>query len=314
MTVRLRGVVAAAATVGVVAIGVVMAPAATAAPAAPAEPAAAAEAPAGAWAPADTAAIRPGVVTETEGGGACTSNFVFTSGDRTFIGQAAHCAGTGEATETNGCDSGTMPLGTAVTIKGADHKDYAGTLAYSSWVTMQANGEADPDTCAFNDFALVEIAPADAADVNPSIPFFGGPTGLDTDGLGVGELVYSYGNSPLRMGISELSPKVGVSAGDTGGGRGHVVYTMSPGVPGDSGSAFMTGDGSAVGLLSTLNLAPLPVSNGIADLAKALDYANADGGVGDVELALGTQPFTPTPAGVAPAQLAAPAGPPVPAS
>jgi hypothetical protein len=88
MTVRARGV-ALAVALGGIALGAVLAPAATAAPAqsGPDE-----------WAPADSAPIRPGVVTETEGGGSCTSNFVFTSGDRTFLGQAAHCAGTGEAT------------------------------------------------------------------------------------------------------------------------------------------------------------------------------------------------------------------------
>jgi hypothetical protein len=185
-------------------------------------------------------------------------------------------------------------------------------MVYSSWVTMQGDGEADPDTCAFNDFALVEVSPADVADVNPSVPFFGGPRGIDTDGLPAGETVFSYGNSPLRGGISALSPKVGVSAGDVGSGRGHEVYTVSPGVPGDSGSAFLDGDGDAVGILSTLNLAPLPVSNGVADLARALDYANANGGVGDVELALGTEPFTATPAGIPLTAVAPPAGPPLP--
>lgn len=306
-----RGVVAGAAA-GVVAIGVLVAPTAVAAPTAPAVVTApAAVSPAADWAPAESAAIRPGVVTETAGGGACTSNFIFTSGDRTFLGQAAHCAGTGEATETNGCDSGTGPLGTAVTILAADGTERLGSLAYSSWVTMQRNGETDVDTCRHNDFALVELAPEDVADVNPSVPFFGGPVGLDDDGLPAGETVFSYGNSPLRLGVESLRPKVGVSAGDTGGGFSHEVYTITPGVPGDSGSAFLDGDGDAVGLLSTLNLAPLPVSNGVTDLAMALDYANANGGVGDIELVLGTEAFTPLPAGIPATEVAPPAGPPI---
>jgi len=299
MTVRTRGV-ALAVALGGIGLGVLVAPAATAAPAQ--------EAP-GEWAPADTAPIRPGVITETEGGGACTSNFVFTSGDRVFLGQAAHCAGTGEATETDGCDSGTVGLGAVVTIKAADGIDRTGRLAYSSWVAMQENGESDPDVCAFNDFALVEIAAEDVDDVNPSIPVFGGPTGIDTDGLTPGEHVYSYGNSPLRLGISALSPKVGISAAEVGGGRSHEVYTLTPGVPGDSGSAFVDGSGDAVGVLSTLNLAPLPVSNGVIDLASALEYANAHGEVGDVELVLGTEPFDPSPLGVPEEALAVPAGP-----
>lgn len=299
---------AGAAAVGVVAIALFVAPSATAAP--PAPPAPEVAAPTG-WAPADTAAIRPGIVTDSAGGGECTTNFVFTAGERTFIGQAAHCAGTGQATETNGCDSGTGPLGTAVTLQAADGSQRSGTLAYSSWVTMQERGETDADTCQFNDFALVELDPADAAEVNPSVPIFGGPVGIDTDGLPAGEQVFSYGNSPLRMGIEQLRPKVGVSAGDTGGGFSHEVYTISPGVPGDSGSAFLDADGEAVGLLSTLNLAPLPVSNGVTDMAMALEYANAFGGLGEIALALGTEPFTALPAGVPLTDLAAPAGPPV---
>lgn len=286
MTVRARGV-ALAVALGGIALGAVLAPAAAAAPA---------QASPDDWAPADSAPIRPGVVVETEGGGACTSNFVFTSGNRAFLGQAAHCGGTGEATETNGCDSGTVDIGAPVAIQAADGTERTGRLAYSSWVTMQENGESDPDLCTFNDFALVEIASGDIADVNPTLPVFGGPTDLDTDGLAPGELVYSYGNSPLRLGISALSPKVGISAAEAGGGRNHDVYTLTPGVPGDSGSAFVDDSGSAIGVLSTLNIAPLPASNGVTDLAYALDYANANGDVGDIELELGTEPFEPGPA------------------
>jgi hypothetical protein len=299
MTARASGV-AVAVALGGIALGAVLAPAATAAPA---------QSGPGEWAPADSAPIRPGVVTDTEGGGSCTSNFVFTSGDRTFLGQAAHCAGTGEATETNGCDSGTMGIGTPVAIKAADGTDRAGRLAYSSWVTMQANGETDPDLCSFNDFALVEIASEDVADVNPTLPVFGGPTGLDTDGLGTGDLVYSIGNSPLRLGIGALGPKVGINVSDSGGGRSHDVYTLTPGIPGDSGSAFVNDSGAAFGVLSTLNLAPLPASNGVIDLAHALQYARANGDVGDVELVLGTEPFNSGPA----AGLPVPALPALPA-
>ncbi len=309
MVLRTRGLVAAAATVTAVLTAALFAPIATAATSRTAAPAA--QAAPTTWAPVSSAAIRPGVLTETAGGGSCTADFVFTAGRRTFIGQAAHCGGTGAETETDGCSSGTVGLGVPVTIRGAGGRDVTGHIAYSSWVTMQANGESDPDTCAFNDLALVEIDPADVAEVNPSVPFFGGPTGIDTDGLAAGEQVFSYGNSPLRLGISALSPKVGISAGDAGKGRSHVVYTLSPGIPGDSGSAYLDARGAAVGQLSTLNLAPLPVSNGVGDIAKELAYANADGGLGDIELALGTEPFTPAPAGIDPTQLATPAGPPL---
>lgn len=240
-----------------------------------------------AFAPAEEATITPGVQMLTEGA-QCTANFVFTDGAEAYLGYAAHCAGTGAATDTNGCDAGTLPLGTPVEIEGADHP---GTLAYSSWATMQAVGEADPDACAYNDLALVRIDPADVAKVNPSIPHWGGPTGLDTDGVPAGEQVYSYGNSSLRQGIALLSPKTGLSLGTTGSGWTHPVYTLTPGIPGDSGSAFLDAEGNALGVLSTLAVAPLPLSNNVSDLSRGLDYMRAHTDLDAVQVVTGTEAF-----------------------
>ena len=238
------------------------------------------------WAPADTAPVHPGVQTLTEGA-QCTSNFVFFDGsNNVYIGQAAHCSGTDGSTETDGCDSGSLPVGTPVEVDGASRP---GTLVYNSWLTMQANGEADPDTCAYNDFALVKLDPADYAKVNPSIPFWGGPTGI-VDTVAQGDKVLSYGNSSLRLGITQLSPKEGLSLGQTGGGWSHEVYTVSPGIPGDSGSALIDRSGKAFGVLSTLQIAPKVGANGVGDLSRELAYANANGA--GVQLAGGTEAFT----------------------
>src|SRR5512138_3464096 len=89
---------------------------------------------ASAWAPASSAAVHPGVMTFTDGA-QCTSNFVFTDGTSTYLGQAAHCSGTGGQTETNGCDSGSLPEGTPVEVDGASKP---GTMVYNSWIRMQA--------------------------------------------------------------------------------------------------------------------------------------------------------------------------------
>jgi hypothetical protein len=166
-------------------------------------------------------------------------------------------------------------------------------MVYSSWLAMRSAHETDAATCAYNDFALVELP--SAADVNPSVPLFGGPTGLHTGGLPAGTPVFTYGNSPTRAGVAALSPKAGTSTGDIGGGLAHEVYTVSPGIPGDSGSGYLTADGAAVGVLATLNLAPLPVSNGITDLARAMGYASGHG-VPGLTLVNGTEPFEPRPA------------------
>ncbi len=237
------------------------------------------------WASPEQATVTPGVQMLTEGG-QCTANFVFTDGDAVLLGYAAHCAGTGGATATNGCDAPTHPTGTQVEVEGASQP---GTLVYSSWETMQQRGETDLDTCQLNDFALVELHPDDHDAVNPTLPFWGGPDGIATSSQPLDKL-YTYGNSSLRLGIELLSPKEGYSLGQGGGGWSHVAYTVTPGIPGDSGSAVLDRDGRALGSLSTLAIAPLAGSNGVTDLALALEYANRHGGV-DAELATGTQAF-----------------------
>ncbi len=251
-----------------------------------------------AWAPADSAEIHPGTMMYTDGA-QCTANFVFTDGSgATYVGYAAHCAGTGEATDTNGCDAGSLPLGTKVdfveggSLVSSGTRVGGGTLVYSSWLAMQQAGEKDPSRCAYNDFAVVKVDAADAGKVNPTIPFWGGPTGIDTNGTAAGEKVYSYGNSSLRAGLEPLKPKAGTSLGDEGEGWSHNVYTATPGIPGDSGSAFINGDGQALGTLSTVQLAPLAGANGVGDLAKELAYAQSHGMSG-LTLAQGTEPFSP---------------------
>src|SRR5688572_8878927 len=94
------------------------------------------------WAPADSAAIHPGVQMYTDGA-QCTGNFVFTDGAaNVYVGYAAHCAGTGAATDTNGCDAGSLPLGTKIdfaeggSLVTSGQKVGTGTLVYSSWLAM----------------------------------------------------------------------------------------------------------------------------------------------------------------------------------
>jgi hypothetical protein len=241
---------------------------------------------ASAWAPAGSARIHPGVQTVTSGG-QCTSNFIFQDASNTYIGQAAHCSSTGGQTDTDGCTSGSRPIGTPVEIDGASHP---GTLVYNSWLTMQAKGESDPDTCAYNDLALVKIDPADVADVNPSVPGFGGPTGVGSVG-GLGSTVYTYGNSSLRLGITKLSPKQGTVIQNEGNGWSHDVATVTPGIPGDSGSGFMNATGQAIGVLSTLQIAPLAGSNGVGDIGKEIAYMHANSSFTGTNLVPGTEPF-----------------------
>ena len=252
------------------------------------------------WAPVGRAKITPGVMMYTAGA-QCTANFVFTDATGgVYLGYAAHCAGTGEATDTNGCDVESLPLGTKVDfVRGGSlitggKRLGRGTLAYSSWLAMAQVGTTDSPTCAFNDFALVKVRDRDVSKVNPTVPYFGGPTGIDKNGTRSGESVYSYGNSSLRAGVSALSPKTGIALGDVAadGGWSHEVYTVTPGIPGDSGSGFMTGRGKAVGTLSTLAIAPTPLSNQTGDLLRELRFARGHSGIAGLRLANGTQRFS----------------------
>src|SRR5262245_15994104 len=146
MSARFRPVAATAVTAGLVATALTCA-SAQAAPA---------------WAPAAAAKIHPGVQMYTDGA-QCTGNFVFTdSTGAVYVGYAAHCAGTGAATDTNGCTAVSLPLGTKVdfaeggSVLSRGTKVGSGTLAYSSWLTMQAGHETDANACAYNDLALVK--------------------------------------------------------------------------------------------------------------------------------------------------------------
>ncbi|MFD0365376.1 hypothetical protein ACFQZZ_28405 [Nocardia sp. GCM10030253] len=255
------------------------------------------------WASAASATVTPGVQTNTQGARQCTANYTFVdNAGNVYLGQAAHCAGTGigNLIDPDGCIADSLPLGTAVTFNRGSLLTFPGEvvgtghLVYSSWLAMQQNGEQDHNTCAYNDFALVKVAPEDIRKVNPSVPYWGGPVGLNTTGTGIGDRVYGYGNSGLRFGIAELSPRTGQSKADglVTTGWTHALTVTMPGIPGDSGSAFLDRNGYALGTLSTLGIG-LPIVNSIGDMSHELAYARAHSGISGLSLVLGTEPFDP---------------------
>ena len=187
------------------------------------------------WAPISTATIRPSNGTVT-GSNACSSNFVFSNGNDVLIGQAAHCAQAEGSDHPEGCSNKSQPIGTPVQVDGAQN---AGTLVYSSWIAMQAAHEPNTNACSYNDLSLIRLNGSDVQRVNPTMPHYGGPTGLDTNGTVNGDQVFAYGNSPLRQGIFLIRPMRGTSRGSIGGGWGQTVFTLTPGIPGDSGSGYL---------------------------------------------------------------------------
>ncbi|MBO4239875.1 serine protease [Pseudonocardia alni] len=296
---RIAGIAAAA---GLAVTAALTAPAAagvaTAAPSAPA---------------VQAGAIGPGVqiATPVTGGAElCTANFLYTpaagqDGHRDepgvrgaehqaapagvlYLGAAAHCmAGEDAMSSVDGCREPVMPEGIEVGIRGRDGKNYTGRVAYNSWAVMQDRGETDPQLCLYNDLSLIQLSPAAVAVADPTVPGFGGPTGLDTDGTEQGEKVYSF--QPNQLVATPY--KQGLSLGQPEGPRTHVVSTTPPGVPGDSGSGYLDARGRAFGLLSSLML---PTNtNGVTDIARALAYAQRYGEVGALEVVPGRAPFTP---------------------
>jgi len=248
------------------------------------------------WAADATAVITPGMRTFT-GSGQCTGNFVFSDArGRLYLGQAAHCAETDQA--TNGCRASTQPLGTRVAIT-SGNADVGmgrvlawGHLAYSSWNTMRRLHERDPVLCAYNDFALVRLPPGLRHRVNPSMPFWGGPLGLADHEITVAQHVYGFGRSELRKAGSTASRQVGITLPDQPGTRGwsHAFVARSPGIPGDSGSGYLDSGGYALGTLSTLRMGVVLV-NAVGDLRDELTYARAHSGIGGLALEIGTMPF-----------------------
>lgn len=228
------------------------------------------------WPELSEATVRPGVQI-TSASGQCTSNFLFRTPDNAslMLGVAAHCVAQGAQTNVNGCDPQNEPMepGTEVTVSGASNP---GVLVYSAWWTMQANDASDQALCTSNDFALIRLDPADRGSVHPAVLHFGGPTELASPSdVAMGDKVIWYGNSGTRPSSDPAHQNEGYILRSDG--RSAVAYSASPGVPGDSGSGILTGDGKALGVLSTLRVTPEAGSNDVVFLEPALAYAQENG-------------------------------------
>src|SRR5205814_8125944 len=129
--------------------------------------------------------------------------------------------------------------------------------------------------------------------VNPSVPVWGGPKALGQATLQTGQRIYSYGNSELRLGLTQLSPNTGISNGDSGSGWNHGMTMVTPGIPGDSGSGLLDANGNAAGVLSTVGISlPDGATNNFGDLARELDYLHAhEASFAGVQLVQGTVAF-----------------------
>jgi hypothetical protein len=246
------------------------------------------------WAPASQATIHPGVRVS-----ACTANFVFYDSRYVYLGLVATCA---------------PERGAKVKIEGASRR---GTIVYDSGVEGCCGHWA-------NDFALVRLDNVDKGKVNPSVPFWGGPT-TGAGRSSKGKPVYSYGNSASPSGSTDRSPKVGLDTspvetnvayadeaqravhgpfrGGTNGGWTHYAQMVLPATGNyqceptsdewcgaDLGAPVLDARGRALGVLGPW---VHDTSNLVTDLTKALAYMKAHTNLDAIQLAKGTTPFLP---------------------
>ena len=158
-----------------------------------------------------------------------------------------------------------LPVGTPVDVTGAGQP---GTLVYNSWLTMQALGETDADTCAYNDLALVQHRPGRRRprSTRRSRSGAGRPASTRTARV-AGDKVSATATPSCAAASTALSPKEGVSLGDDG--ERLVAHRLHGDArhPRRLGQRVPRRDRQALGVLSTVAIAPLAGSNGVGDLA-----------------------------------------------
>ena len=176
--------------------------------------------------------VRPGGEVQTEQG-LCTLNFLFTTpaGER-FIGTAGHCIlGDGPVADSAGEKTWAKGSGPAA-------KDSTGTrFGEFAYAVLQ-----DP-----KDFALIRLDPG--VEASPEMCNFGGPSGINDDISGDPTVLHYFGNG---VGIGTALPAR--SAVALGLPNVDHVYAAGLALPGDSGSAVISEDGRAVGVLVTVGV------------------------------------------------------------
>ncbi len=213
----------------------------------------------------------------------CTTNFLYHyNWERFFLGSAAHCHTENDPETADGCDfteTEFPELGSTVEFTDTEH---AGTLVYSSWIAMHSANESNENACVGNDFSLIEISPdtfhamhnAPRWNIQQDIKAYKQPF--------VGQDVQAYGSSSMRC-TDWACERDGGADGSVNTLKGkhreirnegykHRVSLTPSGVPGDSGGPLLSMDGHAIGVASTIIIAPQVGDNTYADVNHALNY------------------------------------------
>lgn len=234
--------------------------------------------PTGPVAAADGGRIGPGTQMVTAGR-TCTANFVFRDArGRTFVGYAASCASRPAANP--GRCARSLPKGTRVRFAERGRTVGHGVLRYSSFRALRRAGHKDRASCVANDFALVRVRGAARRAIDPSVPYWNGPTSLGalpTDG----STVFGLARQSAR---ARLLPRAGqvTALGETAS-----VTTALPSNRASRGSGFLDDAGRAIGVLTASRASGW---NRVVSLAGAVDYASSHG-VAGLRLVRGRGPF-----------------------
>jgi hypothetical protein len=188
--------------------------------------------------------VHPGAIVNSDVG-QCTDNFLFLGSDgNRYIGSAGHCIlGTAAV---GGGDAGEK---TWAPGKGPVANDSSGKrIGEFAYAILQ-----DP-----KDFSLIRLDPSVPA--SPQMPVYGGPTGIFTDTSSNPVLLQYFGEGIVVSDVAPARNAVAIGAPDP-----DHLYAQGIVVPGDSGSAIESSDGSAVGVIVTTGVHTGSIGSGGVD-------------------------------------------------
>ncbi|MGH2739046.1 MAG: hypothetical protein ACRDH6_00965 [Actinomycetota bacterium] len=170
--------------------------------------------------------VRPGALVSSDVA-TCTLGFMFSSGSTRYMSTAGHCILDGGE---QSWPSGTGPAA----YDGAGNQ--IGRFVYGVL--------EDP-----KDFSLIELDPGVQADAQ--MCHFGGPTGINASQTTAPVLLQHYGNGDVVSALTPARSHLALGMPDA-----DQVYAYGAGIFGDSGSAVISSDGGAVGILVTIGVHP----------------------------------------------------------
>lgn len=133
------------------------------------------------------------------------------------------------------------------------------------------------------DFALITIDPANYGRITPSVCGWSGPTGVYEEKPGSGGVKH-YGHGAETQVLPD-NQKQGFNLQNDG----KAFYWTGAGTPGDSGSAVLSDDGRALGVLTHLGVFGTTSDNGGTHIDRGMQLAADKGGFTHLRLVLGNE-------------------------